>query len=454
MMQLFLVPGLIAAFIVVAWLVGGWMFGVSYSKKGFLDKLSDANPEIRWQAAEKLAQVLLRDDALASDADFARQLGLMLEETRDRSRQAEKAFLDFQASVAKQQELTEQQRKEKVDAERTKLDADRNIISYLTASLGDFLVPVGTPVLKGLAAEREGLDPRALVLRRRQAVWALANLGENLKRFDALSGPEKESVIDQTRVALWDAARPAGKREDFLKLSAEEKDAALEKLDLASAPARSAHADWLRDALGAMRKRVKGQSDDLGVGDVLIACSGDADDPYLRELSAFAMNFWRGDDAANSRMEKRLVDLTYDAGEGQQNSSDLTEEKQDAPTVAVSNPRGLQIQYDAAVALARFGSKDARLDMLKDMLDENRLKKEFVLRPRAGQERRRLRGQAQRRGGRPDAEQRAEGRRRAARAAAGDGSVVVEAGRGRPGVRQRQPRRARRGGEDALALSK
>ncbi len=133
-----------------------------------------------------------------------------------------------------------------------------------------------------------------------------------------------------------DARRPPGRRsagrrrEDFLKLSAEDKDAVLEKLDLATEFARSAHADWLRDALRRLRQRVKGEGDDLGVGDVLIACSEDADDPYLRELSAFAMNFWRGDEAANARMEKRLVDLTYDDGQGQEASSELTEQKDES----------------------------------------------------------------------------------------------------------------------------
>ncbi len=329
------------------------------------------------------------------------------------------------------------------------MEADRTFISFLTASLGDFMVPVGAAALKEIASEKEGLDLKALVLRRRQAVWALANLGENLKRFDALTGPEKDAVLDRMRVALWDAARPGGDRGDFLKLSAEDKDAALDRLDLASEAARSAHADWLRDALRALRRRVKGEGDDMGVGDVLIACSEDKDDPYLRELSAFAMNFWRGDEAADARMEERLVALTYDDGAGENKLAELSEEKEESPTVAVSVPAGLQIQYNAAVALARFGAKDVRLDMLKDMLDENKLKKEFVLRPRPGPGRGRLRRQAQRRGGRPDADQRAEGRRRSARAAAGDGLVVAEAGRGRPGVRQRQPRRAHRGGEDA-----
>ena len=177
---------------------------------------------------------------------------------------------------------------------------------------------------------------------------------------------------------------------DFLKLSAGDKDAALEKLDLSTDGARSAHADWLRDALRALRRRVKRENDDMGVGDVLIACSEEKGDPYLRELSAFAMNFWRGDEAANSRMEKRLVALTYDDGTGENQLAELSEAKDESPTVAVSIPSGLQIQYNAAVALARFGSKDVRLDMLKDMMDENTLKSKFVLRPR-GRDRTRLR---------------------------------------------------------------
>ncbi len=171
MLQLFLVPGLIVVVLVAIALAWRWLFGGPVSKADFLDKLHNDNAEVRWRAAEQLAQVLQRDDALASDGDFARQLGLMLLETRDRSREAEKDFLDSQKSIDKQRELTEQQRKEKVDAERTKVEADRTFISFLTASLGDFLVPVGAPVLKEIAAGKDGLDPKALVLRRRQAVW-------------------------------------------------------------------------------------------------------------------------------------------------------------------------------------------------------------------------------------------------------------------------------------------
>ncbi len=93
MMQLFLVPGLLVAVLVVCWLVcSGLLFPHSTNKKDILEKLNDPNAEIRWRAAEQLAQALPLDAALRTDGDFARQLGLMLEKARDDSRPAEKAY--------------------------------------------------------------------------------------------------------------------------------------------------------------------------------------------------------------------------------------------------------------------------------------------------------------------------------------------------------------------------
>ena len=370
MLQLFLVPGLIVAFLVVAWLVGGWLFGTSYSKDTFLKNLNDPNAEVRWRTAEQLAQVLLRDDVLAADGDFAWRLALQLDKTRDAARAAEQSYADRVKTLSK----------EDADAERHKLEPDRNYISYLSACLGGFMVPVGAPALKDLAQQKQGMDPRALALQRRQAVWALANLGENLKRFDKLSVPQKDALLGDMRTALWDAAGGGGK-EDFMKLTADQRDAALQKLDVRPQPQ---HADWLRDTLAALKKRTQGVDDDMGVGDALIACSRDRDDPYLRELSAFAMNFWRGDAAANARMEDALAALIQDDGAGEDKLADLSEEKDNSPTEAVSKVPGLQIRFNAAVALARFGSDKARLDVLKDMLDDNYLRGNLVLRPRNG----------------------------------------------------------------------
>ena len=139
MLQLFLVPGLIVAFLVVAWLVGGWLFGVSYSKEQFLTRLKDPNVEVRSRAAEQLAQVLLRDNALASDGEFARQLALMLEQTR-RRRRACRVGLRLQGRRHEQGGCGR--------AARRKLEPDRTFIAFLCASLGDFMVPVGAPMLE------------------------------------------------------------------------------------------------------------------------------------------------------------------------------------------------------------------------------------------------------------------------------------------------------------------
>ena len=46
--------------------------------------------------------------------------------------------------------------KEDAAAARRKLEPDRTFIAFLCASLGDFMVPVGAPMLKELAAEKQG----------------------------------------------------------------------------------------------------------------------------------------------------------------------------------------------------------------------------------------------------------------------------------------------------------
>jgi hypothetical protein len=384
MLQLFLVPGLIVAFLVLAWLVGGWLFGVSYSKKDFLDKLNDPNREVRWRAAEHLAQVLPRDDVLAADGDFARQLALMLEKTLEEARPGERAYVQLLADLQKN-EPNEDQFKAKADAEEiSKLEPQRQLVSFLAASLGRFTVPVGAPALKTLALQDDGLDPLWRPLRREKALWALANLGENLRAFDKLSAPQKDAILDRLRLDCWDAYA-GGDRGEFVKLSAEEKDAALDKL---AAPAQPDHADWLRDALRALRKRAGGEPDDMGVGDVLVACARD-DDAVVRKLAAHAMNFWRGDAAANGRMEDALAALIQDdgrdpgmggAGEGPKSLAELLAGKDESPTEVVSKVPGLQVRFNAAAALARLGSSKVRVDVLKDMLDEKYLQAYMVLR--------------------------------------------------------------------------
>ena len=42
----------------------------------------------------------------------------------------------------------------------------------------------------------------------------------------------------------------------------------------------------------------------------------EADDPFLRKLSALALTFWEGTPAENRRIEEALVRLTHDDGHG------------------------------------------------------------------------------------------------------------------------------------------
>src|SRR5947209_3050497 len=79
--QLFLVPGLIVAGAVVILLGFSWLSGSNRSPIAFLRDLDSSNIDIRKRTASDLAQVLKRDDGLATDVDFGLQL-------TDRLRQA------------------------------------------------------------------------------------------------------------------------------------------------------------------------------------------------------------------------------------------------------------------------------------------------------------------------------------------------------------------------------
>src|SRR5262249_19541016 len=65
-LQLFLVPGLIVAALVVVALGLDWLFGGHRKPEKLLKNLDDPNPEVRWRAAADLSQILPRDDELAA----------------------------------------------------------------------------------------------------------------------------------------------------------------------------------------------------------------------------------------------------------------------------------------------------------------------------------------------------------------------------------------------------
>lgn len=263
--QLFLVPGLIVAGAVVVLLGFTWLAGGQRTPEVFLRDLDSGNSDIRWRTASDLAQVLKRDDQLASDPKFGVELAARLQ----------RALADLGRSESVPSDTTSG---ETAARERKEAIARRGYITYLTASLGNLLTPVGAPVLADLAKKSPSRDPQTDALLRRQAVWALASLGDNLGRFAKL--PEDKQLQVRERLN-----------------------------ELANSGDASA-ADWVRRSLAHLNK-----SGPLGAIDGLAACAM-ADDPFLRKQTAHALSFWIGTDEENKRAENTLLMLARDDGHG------------------------------------------------------------------------------------------------------------------------------------------
>jgi hypothetical protein len=338
-----IVGGLVAALILFGWvgrMVTGQGAGASHSADEFLRGLDDSNPEVRWKAASDLAQVLLRDDRLASDTPFALELAARLDRARLGSAANEQSYAERLPHLTP----------EEAARQGKSLEGDRNYILYLAACLGNFMVPAGVGPLEDLAGQETGLEPRALMDRRRQAVWVLANLGENLKRFDKLPPDKQQAVLDQLEIAQ-----------------------------------KGEHATRARQLADCLRRRLDGKPGALGVDRVLEKCA-DSANPSLREMAAFAMNFWSGTAAEDARMEKALLRLAHDDGRGEAELSEQLEANPEPTRTIIKRP-GFRVQVNASVALARRGSPKTPLGLLAEMLDETILRERFVLQDKkSGQE--------------------------------------------------------------------
>jgi hypothetical protein len=267
--QLFLVPGLIVAIAVLILLGFRYLVGGPRSTEYILRELDSTNADIRWRGAHDLAQVLKRPESLqlASDPDFALELAVRLKRAWNDLRQDEKTVWERIKDLPEKEQAQEWR----------KLSSQRNHVLYLTACLGDFTVPVGAPLLGELATAERSSDLKGWTLRRRRAVWALANLGENRKRFGELSKDQQAAALAKLR----------------------------EEADKGDAP--SERRAWAKAALDSFEKGDAG----LGV-DGALAQAARADDPYLRSLVALALNFWDGPQA-----EATLVRLAHDRGRGE-----------------------------------------------------------------------------------------------------------------------------------------
>jgi hypothetical protein len=343
-----IVTGLVGVLVLFSWagkFLGGRGWGSGRSPEQFLQGLDDPNKAVRWQVASDLAQVLHRDDRLASDPDFALALAARLDAVRTDNAASEKRFATLGTALG--------------EREREALETQRSYILYLGACLANFMLPVGTSQLEALALQEKGLEPLALSQRRRHAVWALANLGENLKRFDRLP-PEQQAAV-------------------------------LQRLDAA---AQGAQGTLARQSAEYLRRRQEGHADALGMDRVLQTCAG-SDDPALRELTAFAANFWTGTATEDARIEKTLLGLAGDDGHGEDELDRLLEgnpgessamarflgDKPDGPR-ALARPPGFRVRANATVALARRGSPRVDVAVLQQMLDPDLLRQRFVLQDR------------------------------------------------------------------------
>src|SRR5207249_1680480 len=102
------------------------------------------------------------------------------------------------------------------------LKDERAFIEFLIACLGNFSVPAGVPLLEEIAVKEDGADAATVALRRQLAVWALANAGETLKRYDPLPPERKTAVLAglQSESAAASADRSQWARETMAFLQA------------------------------------------------------------------------------------------------------------------------------------------------------------------------------------------------------------------------------------------
>jgi hypothetical protein len=149
LVQLFLIPGVIVAIIVIVWLLFHWLASMGNDPREYVKKLR-GNSEVRWQAAVNLAGALqgAAGDEIKQDATVAADLGQILQD-------------EIAAGSMEERPI--------------------NLRIYLCRALGEFKVPAALPPLLE-AAKTQRADAEIDV--RRAAVHGIAALATNLKKAD------------------------------------------------------------------------------------------------------------------------------------------------------------------------------------------------------------------------------------------------------------------------------
>jgi hypothetical protein len=280
--QLFVIPGLII-FVVVLLYIGSTMLVTrEHEPNHFLNQLDNDNAEIRWRGASDLAQILKRREPATlrwkADPKFALDLAERLDLAFQHLLKEEKTVgAKFAASTDKHKHILWRP-----------LTKDRDYLSFLAGALGEFHAPVGTPILCAILKHDDSPDLNGNTLQRRNALLALMNMGDNLKGFTKIPSEQQQNLLK----GLKDEASAHGAR-----------------------------AGWARTALYYLDKGALpgGNMDGVVRVDETLVAVANAQDLYLREMTAMAFNFWDGDKA-----EATLLKLTKDDG---RNLTLLPEEK-------------------------------------------------------------------------------------------------------------------------------
>ncbi len=272
--QLFVVPGLIVLFVVVLLIGFAYLANsqAGYTTAYFLQRLDSSNPDIRWRAANELAQILNRPEQASlkwkTDPRFALDLAERLES----------ALTELYQKEDELHERTAAQPAADQEAAWQTLRPQRYHVLFLAASLSDFHIPVGAPILCEVSQREHAVDSKGNALRRRQAVWALAKLGDHTRGFAKLPAEEQAAIVSALKQEVG-----------------------------GSSAQRSL---WAASALYYLNQPTGTGLKIRHVDDVL-AQLADSDDRFLRELVAYAFSFWPGPQA-----EPTLLRLAHDDGHG------------------------------------------------------------------------------------------------------------------------------------------
>lgn len=267
--QLFVVPLIMVAVALMVIVGFTWLVGGMQTSQEFHQRLESPNPDVRWRAANDLAQMLKRDDQMASDPVFGLKMADKYQQALNDFEQDQRALLQQQSKLSAGEYRGQQE----------KLKAKRNYAVYLGACLGNLTLPVGAPLLAGVARAGSAGDKETNALFRRQAVWALANLGNNLRRFQQLPFEKRDAILAELQ---RQADASTGERKQ-----------------------------WALQAGDFARSRRP-----LGVIDSLTECAR-SDDIFLRGLVALALNFWDEGPEKERVLEDTLVRLSDDRGQGE-----------------------------------------------------------------------------------------------------------------------------------------